>query len=101
VGDILSSLPMYMMIGIILVIGISQFNRMLGGILGVIFWIAVALIGTGAYEQGGGIGLPGFRFSRELFYGICAIFALFSGFTAYMAYVKKTRFVKPKSDDDT
>lgn len=90
-GDVLSSLPMYMMIGIILVIGISQFSRIIGGVLGVVFWIVVAVIGTSAYDAGGAIGVPGFRFSRELFYGVCAFFAAWSLFSIYTGYVRKTR----------
>jgi hypothetical protein len=101
VNDVLSSLPMYMMIGIIVVIGVSQFNRFIGGILGVIFWIAVAIIGSGAYDSGGAIGVPGFRFSQPLFYGICGLFAAFSAFSAYTAWQKKARFKAPPPRDDS
>lgn len=100
-ANLLESLPMYMMIGIILVIGISQFNRIAGGILGVVFWVAVAVIGSSAYDQGGGIGVPGFRFSRELFYGICGLFAAFSAFSAYTAYTRRSRIRQARPRDDS
>jgi hypothetical protein len=101
VSSLLESLPMYMMIGIILVIGISQFNRIAGGILGVVFWGAVAVIGSAAYDQGGGIGVPGFRFSRELFYGVCGLFSAFSAFSAYTAYTKRSRIKRALPRDDS
>jgi hypothetical protein len=97
---IIKSLPVYMMIGIVLVIGISQFNRILGGSLGVLFWIAVALIGNYAYDEGHILGLPGIPFTRALFFGMCALFTFFSAFTVYNAYVRKTRFKKPPLTTD-
>jgi hypothetical protein len=100
VSDFLPSLPMYMMIGIILIIGISQFNRIAGGILGVVFWITVAIIGTRAYDEGGAIGIPGYKFSQPLFYGICGVMAAFSAFAAYTAWMKRARFKNP-TDDNT
>src|SRR5687768_13093085 len=72
--EILKALPVYMMIGIVLVVGISQFNRILGGVLGVVFWTAVAFIGLLAYDQGGAIGILDIRFPRELFVGLCLLF---------------------------
>jgi hypothetical protein len=105
VSEVLKSLPMYMMIGIVVVIGISQFNRLIGGILGAVFWIVVAVAGSQAYDQGGGIGLPGFMFPRELFYLICVLFAAYQAYFAYRAYVKKVRAPRggpmPPVDEDT
>jgi hypothetical protein len=103
VDQILQSLPVYMMIGIVVVIGVSQFNRLAGAILGVVFWLSVAIVGTQAYEQGGGIGLPGFKFPKELFYAICALFTLLSAFTGFVAFKKRQqvpRGGRPSADDD-
>lgn len=90
--NVLQSLSIYMIVGLILVVGISQVNRLIGGILGVVFWIAIAILGKFAYDEGGSMKLViGPEITREIFYVLCAFFAAFSGFSAYMAYLKKTR----------
>jgi hypothetical protein len=89
--EVLKSLPLYMMIGIVIVIGISQFSRLLGGVLGVLFWLVVAIVGSFAYDQGGGIGVPGFKFPREMFYMICIVLACIHGLAAYTAWSRKAR----------
>jgi hypothetical protein len=91
VDEALKSLTLYMMIGIVIVIGVSQVNRIAGGILGVLFWTAVAIVGSGAYDKGGGIGLPGFVFPLPLFYTLCVVFALMSGVQGWRAYEKKRK----------
>ena len=92
--QILESLTLYMMIGIVLVIGISQFNRILGGILGVAFWVTVGIVGSYGYDHGWKIGLPGFEFPRPLFIAMCLTFSILCAFTAYSAYAKRTRITK-------
>ena len=82
---------MYMMVGIIAIIGFSQVNRIIGGILGIAFWIGVGFVGNTAYDRGGAIGFPGLKFSREVFFVICAVFAMISGYTAIRAYVRSTQ----------
>ena len=70
-----NGLPVYMLIGIVVVIGIAQINRVLGSVLGVLFWIAVAFIGNDAYAKGHQVGLPGIPLSRGAFFGMCALLA--------------------------
>lgn len=82
-AEILQNLPVYMMIGIVAVIAVSQFFRIVGAALGVVFWIAVAVVGTFAYEQGHAIGFPGIRFSMPVFLLFCGGFALLHVFIAW------------------
>ncbi len=80
-----------MIIGIFVVVGISQLNRIVGSVLGVVFWIAVAAVGSLAYDQGGGIRLLSMEFSRSGFYLFCGAFVAFNVFNLYMALVRKRR----------
>lgn len=91
VEAILESLPVYMMIGIIIVIGVSQFHRVAGAILSVVFWTAVAIVGSVGYDRGHGIGLPGLQFSRGLFLAVCGSFALLHTWAAFSAVQRKRR----------
>jgi hypothetical protein len=88
----LDSLPVYMMIGIVVVVGISQFNRILGSVLGIVFWIGVAIVGTGAYDKGGGISLLSLEFSKSGFYLFCGAFVGFNVFNLYMAMQRRRRW---------
>lgn len=97
---ILESLTVYMMIGIVIVVGISQFNRVLGSILGILFWIAVAAVGTTGYERGGAIGLLGIEFSLLGFYAFCGAFALFNAFNLWMALQRKRRAAARRQLDE-
>lgn len=90
VTDILESLPVYMMIGIVVVIGVSQVNRVAGAIMSVIFWAAVAYVGNEAYAAGHAIGIPGFQFPKALFFAICAAFGAMHIFAA-VGYVRSKR----------
>lgn len=87
--QLLDGLPVYMMIGIVVVIGISQVNRVLGAALSVVFWIAVALVGNYGYDQGHQIGLPNTPFPRPLFLAICLMFGGFHASAGYVAYRRK------------
>jgi hypothetical protein len=69
------NLTIYMMVGVVVVVAISQVNRKLGAALGLAFWISVAVIGNQAYAMGGAIGIGGTRFSEPTFYAICAFLA--------------------------
>lgn len=88
--SLFESLPIAMMIGIIVVIGVSQFNRVAGAILSVIFWAAVAVVGMAGYEAGHSVGLPGIRFPMWLFLGICALFALMHSAAAW-AHIQRNK----------
>jgi hypothetical protein len=64
----------YMMAGVLVVVGVSQVNRILGSVLGISFWLAVAAVGQYAYNSGAKLGFPGLPFSREVFFALCAGF---------------------------
>ena len=82
-----------MMIGIVVVVGISQFNRILGSILGIVFWIAVAMVGATAYDKGGGISLLSLEFSKSGFFLFCGAFVAFNVFNLYMAMQRRRRWL--------
>lgn len=88
--EIFESLPVYMMIGIVVVIGVSQINRVAGAVMSVLFWAAVAFVGNAAYEAGHAIGVPGFEFPRLLFFAVCAAFGAMHVFAA-VGYVRSKR----------
>lgn len=73
--SIIDNLTVYMMVGIVIVIGVSQFNRVAGAVLSALFWTAVAVVGNSAYNAGTSIGVVGFELPRWLFFAICAGFA--------------------------
>lgn len=98
--SIFEGLPAYMMIGIIVVIGVSQANRIIGGLLGVAFWFAVLFVGSLAYDQGVALGVPGVKFPRLVFYALCLAFAALHGFTAFKAYARKKQLPGRSSIDD-
>lgn len=102
--NIFESLPIYMMIGIVVVIGASQINRILGAIMSVIFWAAVAVVGNAAYDAGHAIGLPGFQFPRALFFGVCFAFAAMHAFAGFSYLRSKKHEVERRrilsGDDD-
>lgn len=97
---VLQSLTLYMMIGIVIVIAVSQVNRFIGSLLGIAFWAAVAFVGSHAYDKGNAIGIPNYPFPRPLFYLICAIFMLFSAGRAYTAYHRQQRQPRVPEDED-
>lgn len=87
---IFESLPIYMMIGIIVVIGVSQVHRLYGAILSVVFWTIVAAVGMHGYNQGHTVGLPGMQFPRFVFLAICIAFAALHG-AAGWAYLQRNK----------
>lgn len=82
------NLTFYMLIGVVIVVVISQINRKIGAILGIVFWGSVAIIGNHAYGMGGAIGIGGVRFSEPVFYGLCAFLA---GINVLAAVTSKKR----------
>ena len=71
---LVENLTVFMLIGIIVVVGVSQFDRVVGSVLGVLFWAAVALVGGYGYSQGGSIGISKeIQFAPAVFYGLCGV----------------------------
>lgn len=66
--------PTFIMVGIVLVVGASQLNRKWGAVIGMLFWVGVAIVGHFFYATGDAIGFPGFPLSEPLFIGLCALF---------------------------
>jgi len=86
---LIDNFSIIMIVGVIAVVAVAQMNRLLGSIMGVIFWLAIAGLGTMVYDQGGGIGLAGMRFPQPVFYILCLILAGANAATAIKA--QKTR----------
>jgi hypothetical protein len=63
-----------LMVGIVLVIGVSQINRIVGAMLGIVFWVTMAVLGHFVYAAGAGIGVPGVLFPEWVFLLVCAGF---------------------------
>src|SRR5689334_2922895 len=82
------NLSVFMMVGVIIVVGLSQINRRIGAILGVVFWSLVAVVGHHAYGRGGAIGILGIKFSEGTFYGLCAALAAINVVAALAAKPK-------------
>ena len=74
--ELVKNLDTYMLIGVVAIVAISQFNRKIGSILGIVFWITVAFLGHQAFNSGGGIGIASVALSPNIFYGICATLIL-------------------------
>ncbi len=97
--DIVRDLPTYMLVGIVIVIGISQVNRVIGAILGIMFWALVAFVGSFAYDMDAALGIAGVAFSRSTFYLVCGAFAAFHVATAFVAFRAKRRRHRPVVED--
>lgn len=67
-----------MMGGILVVIGVSQFSRLVGSALGLVFVGLLAFLGSQLYARGFGVGLAVFPISQGAFYGLCALLAVFN-----------------------
>ena len=91
VDAILKGLPIYMLVGIAVVVVVSQVHRVAGAALGVAFWIATGILGSLAYDRGNAIGLPGLPFSRTVFFVVCVAFAGIHLYSAFAAHRRKQR----------
>jgi hypothetical protein len=103
VEQIVKALPTYMMVGILVVIGISQLHRFAGAVLGIVFWLSVALVGTTAYDRGDAIGIGTLQFSRGLFYAICGFFVVVNVGMAVSAWInlkRRRRRAQAEAADD-
>ncbi|MBK8014704.1 MAG: hypothetical protein IPK13_25570 [Deltaproteobacteria bacterium] len=83
--SILKGLPAYMLVGILIVVGVTQFHRLLGALLGIAFWVATGIIGLEAYARGGALGLPGIQFPRSVFLALSGGFIITYAFRAVAA----------------
>ena len=81
---LVQNFELFVVIGVIAVIAISQFNRMAGASIGVVFYIAMAVVGTHVYEAGGQIGIGGTRFTLPMFYGFVAVVAAITVLPAFL-----------------
>lgn len=62
-----------MIVGVLLVVGLSQVNRVLGSILGIAFWIVMGAVGAFIYDSGGAVGVASVRFPLPVFLGLCGL----------------------------
>lgn len=77
-----------MLVGVILIVGLGQFNRVLASILAIGFWIATAVAATFVYGEGGQLGLAGTPLSLNVVYGLCGAFTLVNIATLWSAMKK-------------
>ena len=90
--------PIVMVLGVVLVVGLSQVNRLMGSLLGVVFWLAMAAVGTMIYDLGGAIGIASVRFPLPAFLGLCAVLALANAATGYKALRARKQASSAPSD---
>lgn len=86
--EIFSKLTTYMMFGIVVIVVVAQFNRLLGSLLAILFWLAVAVVGYAGYEAGHSVGFPGLQLSLWQFILLCVVMAAVQGFGIYQAIVR-------------
>lgn len=96
--DIVQNLPVYMLVGIVAIVVISQFNRVVGSALGIAFWLAVAVVGSTAYDSEGALGIGGMRFTKPTFFAVCGFFALINVLFLFLGLKnrKRTRTTLPE-----
>ncbi|MBI2373751.1 MAG: hypothetical protein HYV07_07120 [Deltaproteobacteria bacterium] len=70
---LISNFSTIMIAGIILVVIVSNVNRLVGSVLGVAFWLGVAIVGTEVLARGHQLKLATITLSKPLFYGLCGI----------------------------
>jgi len=100
VATLIENFDMAMLIGVVAVIGISQFNRKLGSILGIFVWAAIAFVGYQGFKLGGGIGIGTILLSPGVFYGICGVLILVNiGNGFFITSSKRRRPAKQLKDD--
>lgn len=87
--EIFENLTTYMIVGIVIVVAVAQFDRLVGSLLAIAFWISVAVVGYFGYHAGGFVQLPGLQLSLTQFLGLCAILAAVQGFGVYQALKRR------------
>ena len=83
--DLFENLTSYMLFGIVIIVAVAQFNRLLGSLLAILFWIAVAVVGAAGYQAGGVVGFPGWKLTLTQFLILCGVLASVQGFGIYAA----------------
>ncbi len=76
------NLSTYMLIGIVGIVVIKQFNRLVGSIIAIGFWIVVAIIGWLGYQHTK-FALIDIELSLPQFLGLCAALGAVQGFDVY------------------
>jgi hypothetical protein len=71
--------------GVVLVVIVSRFNRMLGGVAGLLFSGGILWWGLRVYEKGGSIGVAGKPMSKTFFLVFVAAFVLYNLFSIWTA----------------
>lgn len=97
-NELIERFPIVMVVGVVLVVGLSQVNRLLGSILGVIFWIVMAVIGSFIYDAGGAVGIASVRFPQSVFLGLCGLLLLANLATGFSALKKRRAQAEPAAD---
>ena len=90
--------PIVMVVGVVLIVGLSQVNRLMGSLLGVVFWLAMAAVGTMIYDLGGAVGIASVRFPLEGFLALCAALVLANVATGYRALKARKQATSEPSD---
>jgi hypothetical protein len=96
---LIPNFTMFMLVGIVLIVGLSQFHRTAGAALGAVFWAVVAVVGHEAYARGHRLGLGKVEFSEGLFLSLCAGFALMNIAIAWTAHRRRRPARRLDADD--
>jgi len=80
-----------LLIGVVVVVLISRFNRMIGGILGVLLTAAIAWWGMGLYSSGNAVGIIGTPISKTAFMIFVGVFFLFNLFSIWMGFKSRKK----------
>ncbi|MEM7678580.1 MAG: hypothetical protein AAF449_21550 [Myxococcota bacterium] len=77
------NLTNYMLIGIVIIVAVAQFNRLVGASLAILFWLMVAIVGYQGYQGGGVLQLLNLKLSLTQFLLLCGTLAAVQGFGIY------------------
>ena len=78
-----------MIVGIIVVVGLGQVNRVIGSVLGLFFWAFIAFLGGQIYARGGAVGIVDIIFPPAVFYGLCGFMGLVNLFSLRMGLIHR------------
>ena len=93
------NLTVYMMIGVGVVVGLSQFNRMAGAVLALPFWVSVAVLGVQAINAGRHLRLGSIPVGKGALLVLCGVMIAMNLAMAYAAHKRKQRGRRPVDDD--